>query len=60
MYQCQQNITLAMPEIQFGVGKRSGFFNNLKKIAAFLPPMIRAVEVFEPSAFELLNWLKNT
>jgi len=37
--------------IQFGGGKISGFFNNLKnKIAAFLPRMLQAVQTYGPSA----------
>ena len=43
--------------IQFGGGKISGFFNNLKnKIAAFLPRLFSAVQTYAPQAVNGVNF----
>ena len=49
---------LSAKYVQFGGGKISGFFNNLKtKIAAFLPQVFHAIQTYGPQAVKGINYV---
>ena len=44
--------------VQFGGGKISGFFNNVKtKLAAFLPRVFQAIKTYGPQAVKGINYV---
>ena len=44
--------------VQFGGGKISGFFNNVKtKLAAFLPRVFQAIRTYGPQAVKGINYV---